>query len=50
MAAAYTTSVEQDIGATRLPLFADGLTGRIDFQGDRYNEHHMPLVDKLPDT
>jgi hypothetical protein len=43
-------SVEEDISAIRLPLFADELTGPIDFPGDRYNEHHMPLVDKLPDT
>ncbi|MGW1594398.1 hypothetical protein [Streptomyces sp. NPDC002343] len=50
LGAPYTTSAEEDIGAIWLPLFADELTGRIDFQGDRYNEHHMPLVDKLPDT
>ncbi|MER6785099.1 aldo/keto reductase [Streptomyces sp. NPDC000658] len=44
--------VEENIGATGLPLSADELadlnelTGRIGVQGDRYNEHHMSLVDK----
>ncbi|MEU3445276.1 hypothetical protein AB0926_33125 [Streptomyces griseoincarnatus] len=50
LGAPYTTSVEEDVSTIRLPLFADELTGRIDFQGDRYDEHHMPLVDKLPDS
>ncbi|MEU2543438.1 aldo/keto reductase [Streptomyces iakyrus] len=44
--------VEENIGATQLPLSADELadlnelTGRMGVQGDRYNEHHMSLVDK----
>ncbi|MFF7378349.1 aldo/keto reductase [Streptomyces massasporeus] len=44
--------VEENIGATQLPLSADELAdlnelaGRIGVQGDRYNEHHMSLVDK----
>ncbi|PPS71917.1 MULTISPECIES: aldo/keto reductase [Streptomyces] len=43
---------EENIGATGLPLSADELAdlnelaGRIGVQGDRYNEHHMSLVDK----
>lgn len=46
------TRVEENIGATRLPLSADELTDldeladRIGVRGDRYNEHHMSLVDK----
>ncbi|UFR01309.1 aldo/keto reductase [Streptomyces sp. Go40/10] len=44
--------VEENTGATGLPLSADELAdlnelaGRIGVQGDRYNEHHMSLVDK----
>ncbi|MFJ4521838.1 aldo/keto reductase [Streptomyces sp. NPDC088810] len=44
--------VEENTGATQLPLSADELAdlnelaGRIGVQGDRYNEHHMSLVDK----
>ncbi|MEU5593382.1 aldo/keto reductase [Streptomyces sp. NPDC020298] len=44
--------VEENIGATGLPLSADELAdlnelaGRIGVQGDRYNEHHMSLVEK----
>ncbi|MFD5944504.1 aldo/keto reductase [Streptomyces collinus] len=44
--------VEENIGGTQLPLSADELAdlnelaGRIGVQGDRYNEHHMSLVDK----
>ncbi|MFI6466246.1 aldo/keto reductase [Streptomyces sp. NPDC050528] len=44
--------IEENIGATQLPLSADeladlnGLVGRVGVQGDRYNEHHMSLVDK----
>jgi aryl-alcohol dehydrogenase-like predicted oxidoreductase len=44
--------VEENVGATQLPLSADELAdlnelaGRIGVQGDRYNEHHMSLVDK----
>ncbi|MFH9983893.1 aldo/keto reductase [Streptomyces sp. NPDC017179] len=44
--------VEENIGATGLPLSADELAdlnelaSRIGVQGDRYNEHHMSLVDK----
>ncbi|MDH6437448.1 aryl-alcohol dehydrogenase-like predicted oxidoreductase [Streptomyces sp. SAI-144] len=44
--------IEENIGATRLPLSADELAdlnelaGRVGVQGDRYNEHHMSLVDK----
>ncbi|MFH8655218.1 aldo/keto reductase [Streptomyces afghaniensis] len=44
--------VEENIGATQLPLSADELAhlgklaSRIGVQGDRYNEHHMSLVDK----
>ncbi|MFI6374426.1 aldo/keto reductase [Streptomyces sp. NPDC050546] len=47
-----TTRIEENAGATRLPLSADELAdlnelaGRIGVQGDRYNEHHMSLVDK----
>ncbi|WP_230196704.1 aldo/keto reductase [Streptomyces coriariae] len=47
-----TARIEENIGATRLPLSADeladlnGLAGRVGVQGDRYNEHHMSLVDK----
>ncbi|GAA2380076.1 aldo/keto reductase [Streptomyces coeruleofuscus] len=44
--------VEENTDATQLPLSADeladlnALAGRIGVQGDRYNEHHMSLVDK----
>ncbi|WP_030235021.1 aldo/keto reductase [Streptomyces sp. NRRL S-455] len=44
--------VEENVGATQLPLSADELADlnelarRIGVQGDRYNEHHMSLVDK----
>ncbi|WP_086560914.1 aldo/keto reductase [Streptomyces africanus] len=44
--------IEENTGATQLPLSADELAdlnelaGRIGVQGDRYNEHHMSLVDK----
>ncbi|MFF3851024.1 aldo/keto reductase [Streptomyces sp. NPDC002328] len=47
-----TVRVEENIGATRLPLSADELAdldelaGRVGVQGDRYNEHHMSLVGK----
>ncbi|MDF9811738.1 aldo/keto reductase [Streptomyces sp. SPB162] len=47
-----TARIEENIGATQLPLSADeladlnGLAGRVGVQGDRYNEHHMSLVDK----
>ncbi|MFC8143522.1 aldo/keto reductase [Streptomyces paradoxus] len=47
-----TARVEENIGATRLPLSADELAdlnelaGRVGVQGNRYNEHHMSLVDK----
>lgn len=46
------TRVEENIGATEVPLSADELAdldelaGRVGVQGDRYNEHHMSLVDK----
>lgn len=44
--------IEENTGATRLALSADELAdlnelaGRIGVRGDRYNEHHMSLVDK----
>ncbi|WP_405468024.1 aldo/keto reductase [Streptomyces canus] len=44
--------IEENIGATQLPLSTDELAdlnelaGRVGVQGDRYNEHHMSLVDK----
>ncbi|WP_329344072.1 aldo/keto reductase [Streptomyces sp. NBC_01352] len=46
------TRIDENIGATQLPLSADELAdldelaGRVGVQGDRYNEHHMSLVDK----
>jgi aryl-alcohol dehydrogenase-like predicted oxidoreductase len=46
-----TTRIEENAGATRVPLSADelsdlnALAGRIGVKGDRYNEHHMSLVD-----
>ncbi|MCQ9130356.1 aldo/keto reductase [Streptomyces hilarionis] len=48
----HTARIEENAGATRVPLSADelsdldGLAGRIGVQGDRYNAHHMSLVDK----
>ncbi|MER6162470.1 aldo/keto reductase [Streptomyces sp. NPDC001868] len=47
-----TARIEENIGATELPLSADELAdlnelaGRVGVQGNRYNEHHMSLVDK----
>ncbi|MFF3846483.1 aldo/keto reductase [Streptomyces sp. NPDC002328] len=47
-----TARIEENIGATQLPLSADELAdlnelaGRVGVQGNRYNEHHMSLVDK----
>ncbi|MFF7073416.1 aldo/keto reductase [Streptomyces pseudovenezuelae] len=47
-----TARIEENAGATRVPLSADDLSdlnelaGRIGVKGDRYNEHHMSLVDK----
>lgn len=47
-----TTRIEENAGATRVPLSADELSdlnelaGRVGVKGDRYNEHHMSLVDK----
>ncbi|WP_033318182.1 aldo/keto reductase [Streptomyces yerevanensis] len=44
--------IEENTGAAQLPLSADELSdlnelaGRVGVQGDRYNEHHMSLVDK----
>ncbi|MEU4488546.1 aldo/keto reductase [Streptomyces purpurascens] len=44
--------IEENTGATRLPLSADELTdlnelaSRIGVTGNRYNEHHMSLLDK----
>ncbi|MET8852017.1 aldo/keto reductase [Amycolatopsis sp. NPDC004625] len=44
--------VEENAGATRVPLSADEradldtLTARIEVRGDRYNDHHMSLVDR----
>ncbi len=44
--------IDENIGATQLPLSADELADlheladRVGVQGDRYNEHHMSLVDK----
>lgn len=44
--------IEENAGATQLPLSADELSdlnelaGRVGVRGDRYNEHHMSLVDK----
>jgi aryl-alcohol dehydrogenase-like predicted oxidoreductase len=44
--------VEENTDATQLPFSADELADlneladRIGVQGDRYNEHHMSLVDK----
>ncbi|MEW2805908.1 aldo/keto reductase [Streptomyces massasporeus] len=46
------TRIEENSGATQLPLSADELAdlnelaARVGVQGDRYNEHHMSLVDK----
>lgn len=47
-----TARIEENLGATRVPLSADELSdlnelaGRVGVRGDRYNEHHMSLVDK----
>jgi aryl-alcohol dehydrogenase-like predicted oxidoreductase len=47
-----TTRIEENAGATRVPLSADeladlnALAGQIGVKGDPYNEHHMSLVDK----
>ncbi|MET7354087.1 aldo/keto reductase [Streptomyces mirabilis] len=47
-----TARIEENAGATRVPLSADELSdlnklaGRIGVKGDRYNVHHMSLVDK----
>ncbi|WP_329264907.1 aldo/keto reductase [Streptomyces pseudovenezuelae] len=47
-----TARIEENAGATHVPLSADELSdlnelaGRIGVKGDRYNEHHMSLVDK----
>lgn len=44
--------IEENLGATQVPLSADELADldeladRIGVRGDRYNEHHMSLVDK----
>ncbi|MER6188172.1 aldo/keto reductase [Streptomyces sp. NPDC001652] len=44
--------IDENIGATQLPLSADELSdlnelaGRVGARGDRYNEHHMSLVNK----
>ncbi|MEU5599272.1 aldo/keto reductase [Streptomyces sp. NPDC020298] len=44
--------VDENIGAAQLPLSADELAdlnelaGEVGVQGDRYNEHHMSLLDK----
>ncbi|WP_326686165.1 aldo/keto reductase [Streptomyces sp. NBC_01795] len=44
--------IDENTGATQLPLCADELADlheladRVGVQGDRYNEHHMSLVDK----
>ncbi|NGO08368.1 aldo/keto reductase [Streptomyces sp. HC44] len=44
--------IEENVDATQLPLSADELSdlnelaGRVGVQGDRYNEHHMSLVDQ----
>ncbi|MFF1294676.1 MULTISPECIES: aldo/keto reductase [unclassified Streptomyces] len=46
------TRIEENTGATRLPLSADELADlnelarHVGVQGDRYNEHHMSLIDK----
>ncbi|MFG2799451.1 aldo/keto reductase [Streptomyces pseudovenezuelae] len=47
-----TARIEENAAATHVPLSADELSdlnelaGRIGVKGDRYNEHHMSLVDK----
>ncbi|MFF1720444.1 aldo/keto reductase [Streptomyces sviceus] len=47
-----TARIEENTGATRVPLSADELSdlnelaGRIGVKGDRYNEHHMSLLDR----
>lgn len=48
----HIARIEENSAATQLPLSADELAdlnelaGRVGVQGDRYNEHHMSLVDK----
>ncbi|MCX4760109.1 aldo/keto reductase [Streptomyces sp. NBC_01275] len=48
----HIARIDENSGATRLPLSPDELAdlnelaGRVGVQGDRYNEHHMSLVDK----
>jgi aryl-alcohol dehydrogenase-like predicted oxidoreductase len=47
-----SSRIEENVGATRVPLSADELAdlnelaGRIGIKGDRYNEHHMSLVNR----
>jgi aryl-alcohol dehydrogenase-like predicted oxidoreductase len=46
------TRIEENTGATQLPLSADELADlnelarHVGVQGDRYNEHHMSLIDR----
>ncbi|MER6784152.1 aldo/keto reductase [Streptomyces sp. NPDC000658] len=48
----HIARIDENSGATKLPLSADELAdlnelaGRVGVRGDRYNEHHMSLVDK----
>ncbi|MFF3906799.1 aldo/keto reductase [Streptomyces sp. NPDC001848] len=48
------TRIEENVGATQLPLSADeladlnALAGRVGVRGVRYNEYHMSLVGKQP--
>ncbi|GAA2305718.1 hypothetical protein GCM10010431_26890 [Streptomyces kunmingensis] len=48
----HIARIEENSSATQLLLSADELAdlnelaGRFEVQGDRYNEHHMSLVDK----
>jgi aryl-alcohol dehydrogenase-like predicted oxidoreductase len=48
----HIARIDENSGATKLPLSPDELAdlnelaGRVGVQGDRYNEHHMSLVDK----
>ncbi|WP_330301918.1 MULTISPECIES: aldo/keto reductase [unclassified Streptomyces] len=48
----HIARIDENAGATKLPLSPDELAdlnelvGRVGVQGDRYNEHHMSLVDK----
>jgi aryl-alcohol dehydrogenase-like predicted oxidoreductase len=47
-----TARIEENAGATSIPLSADELSdlnklaGRIGVKGDRYNKHHMSLVNR----